>query len=74
MQKAGLEVLLDDRKEGPGFKFKDSDLLGLPVRVVLGDKTWNAEQKLEVVWRKTGEKQLVSREELISVLKAGLNG
>ena len=74
MQNAGLEVLLDDRKEGPGFKFKDSDLLGLPVRVVLGDKTWNAEQKLEVVWRKTGEKQLVSREELISVLKAGLNG
>lgn len=74
LQASGLEVILDDRKEGPGFKFKDSDLLGLPVRVVLGDKTWNAEQKLEVVWRKTGEKQLVSKEELVSVLKAGLNG
>lgn len=74
LQAAGLEVILDDRKEGPGFKFKDSDLLGLPVRVVLGDKTWNAEQKLEVVWRKSGEKQLIAREELVSALKAGLNG
>lgn len=74
LQAAGLEVILDDRKEGPGFKFKDSDLLGLPVRVVLGDKTWNAEKKLEVVWRKSGEKQLVSREELVAIIKAGLSG
>ncbi len=74
LQQAGLEVLLDDRKEGPGFKFKDSDLLGLPVRVVLGDKTWSTEQKLEVVWRKSGEKQLVSRQDLSAVLKAGLGG
>ncbi|MCX5892689.1 MAG: proline--tRNA ligase [Deltaproteobacteria bacterium] len=36
---AGIEVLLDDRDERPGVKFKDCDLLGLPLRVVIGAKT-----------------------------------
>lgn len=36
--KAGIEVLLDDRKERTGVKFKDMDLIGIPVRVVVGDK------------------------------------
>ena len=72
LQNLGYEVLLDDRKVGPGFKFKDSDLLGLPVRVVVGDKTWKEHQKLELVWRHNGEKLLVSKEELAGVLKAGL--
>ena len=43
---AGLEVLFDDRKAGPGFKFKDSDLLGLPVRVVLGERDFKKNQNL----------------------------
>ena len=34
-----MEVLLDDRDERPGVKFKDCDLLGLPLRVVVGPKT-----------------------------------
>ncbi len=34
--KAGVEVLLDDRKERPGVKFKDADLLGIPVRITVG--------------------------------------
>jgi prolyl-tRNA synthetase len=37
-EKAGLEVLLDDRDIGPGVKFKDHDLIGNPVRVVVGGK------------------------------------
>jgi prolyl-tRNA synthetase len=34
----GIEVLLDDRSERPGVKFNDADLLGIPFRVVIGDK------------------------------------
>ena len=36
----GFEVLFDDRDVGAGFKFKDADLLGLPLRAVVGDKSW----------------------------------
>ncbi|MEL6498045.1 MAG: proline--tRNA ligase [Planctomycetota bacterium] len=35
---AGLSVLIDDRKERPGVKFKDADLIGIPVRLTIGDK------------------------------------
>jgi len=38
LKKAGVEVLLDDRNERPGVKFADADLIGYPVRVVVGDK------------------------------------
>jgi prolyl-tRNA synthetase len=36
---AGVEALLDDRDERPGVKFKDADLLGIPLRVTIGNKT-----------------------------------
>jgi len=36
---AGIDVLLDDRDERPGFKFKDADLIGIPLRVVVGKKS-----------------------------------
>ncbi|MBY0261493.1 MAG: hypothetical protein K2Q20_04080, partial [Phycisphaerales bacterium] len=35
---AGYDVLVDDRDERPGVKFKDADLLGIPLRVTIGDK------------------------------------
>ncbi len=38
LEKLGVEVLLDDREERPGVKFKDADLIGIPLRVVIGDK------------------------------------
>jgi len=38
LEKAGVEVLLDDRDERPGVKFNDADLTGIPWRVVVGDK------------------------------------
>ena len=53
LQSAGVEVLLDDRDERPGSKFKDADLLGIPFRVMLG-KTWEKEGKVEVRLRKSG--------------------
>lgn len=49
-----IEVFIDDRDERPGFKFKDADLIGFPVRVVVGRKGFDAAQ-LEVVNRKTKE-------------------
>lgn len=38
LTKAGIEVILDDRNERPGVKFTDSELIGFPVRIVVGDK------------------------------------
>jgi len=47
---AGIEVLLDDRDERPGVKFKDMDLIGIPLRVVVGEKNLpNVEVKLRTV-------------------------
>ena len=47
---AGIEVLLDDRDVRAGVKFKDADLLGIPFRVVLGERGL-AQGKLEIKWR-----------------------
>jgi prolyl-tRNA synthetase len=68
LEDAGLEVLFDDRDERPGVKFKDCDLLGLPLRVVLGPKTLAAAQA-EVRHRRTGETVLVPLEELVFYLQ-----
>lgn len=54
LKKVGLETVIDDRNERPGVKFKDADLIGYPLRVVVGTKTLT-EGKLEVKIRKTGE-------------------
>jgi prolyl-tRNA synthetase len=51
----GVEVLLDDRDERPGFKFKDADLVGIPLRVTIGPKGLAA-GKVEVQWRRDGER------------------
>ncbi|WP_144461072.1 proline--tRNA ligase [Siminovitchia fortis] len=59
-------VLFDDRNERPGVKFKDSDLIGMPVRVTVGKKA--AEGIVEIKIRKSGEMQEVKAEELLDVL------
>jgi prolyl-tRNA synthetase len=69
MLSSGLEVVYDDRNVGPGNKFKDSDLLGLPYRVVLGERDFGASGELEVIERKSGAITKVKREDLISTLK-----
>jgi prolyl-tRNA synthetase len=56
--KKGIEVLLDDTSQRPGFKFKDADLLGLPVQITLGSRTLR-EGNIEVKIRKTGTKETV---------------
>jgi prolyl-tRNA synthetase len=63
LQKRGVEVLFDDRDARPGEKFADSDLLGIPYRVV-ASKRGKEEGKFEVVTRQTGEVRSLSEEEL----------
>jgi prolyl-tRNA synthetase len=64
----GIEVLYDDREETPGAKFKDADLIGIPLRVTLGEK--NLKNGLvEIKERKTGEVSLVKKEEVLSKIK-----
>lgn len=53
LKKAGIEVLIDDRNERAGVKFKDADLIGIPVRINVGKGA--AEGKVEFVVRKTLE-------------------
>jgi len=57
------EILFDDRSARPGEKFADADLIGLPYRVVISEKTL-AEDSAEVTNRKTGESKLVKLNEL----------
>ncbi|MEM7586043.1 MAG: proline--tRNA ligase [Acidobacteriota bacterium] len=59
LQERGIEVLYDDRKERPGVKFKDADLIGIPLRVVVGQKGL-AEGKIEVSLRRDREKLSVA--------------
>jgi prolyl-tRNA synthetase len=54
LTKAGLEVLYDDRDERPGVKFKDADLLGLPLRITVGSRALK-EGVVEVRRRRTGD-------------------
>src|SRR5262249_5347437 len=63
LEAAGVEVLLDDRDERPGVKFKDADLIGLPLRVTIG-KTL-AQGQVELMPRRTRRTTLVPVEEVV---------
>ena len=54
----GIEVLLDDRDERPGSKFKDAELLGIPLRVTVGARGLK-EQSFELQDRQTGEQSML---------------
>ena len=68
----GIEVLYDDREETPGVKFKDADLIGIPLRVTLGEK--NLKKGLvEIKKRRTGEISLLKKDEAVSKIKELIN-
>ncbi|NLJ75544.1 MAG: proline--tRNA ligase [Firmicutes bacterium] len=54
LEDAGVEVVLDDRNERPGVKFKDADLIGFPIRVTIGPKSLK-QGKVEITMRRTKE-------------------
>jgi prolyl-tRNA synthetase len=65
LREKGVEVLYDDRDERPGVKFKDADLIGIPVRLVVGAKSL-ADGKAEVSLRRDREKHLVTVSEAVA--------
>ena len=68
--KAGVQVLYDYRQGvSPGFKFKDADLLGMPVQVIVGER--NLKQgNIELKFRKSGERKVIASAQIVNeVLK-----
>ena len=65
---AGIEVLLDDREVSAGEKFADSDLIGIPMRVVVSDKSMLA-GGVEIKERTKDESEIISIEELFATYK-----
>ena len=64
LQKQGINVLYDDRNEPAGVKFKDADLLGMPYRLIISDKTGD---KIELKKRNEKETKLITLKELENV-------
>lgn len=62
------DVVLDDRKERAGVKFNDADLIGYPVQLVVG-KDFKANGNVEIKIRRTGEKEVLSKEKAVERVK-----
>jgi prolyl-tRNA synthetase len=67
LEQAGFDVLLDDRDERPGVKFKDADLVGIPFRINVGKKV--SEGKIELVRRSTRESQDANIAEIVDTFR-----
>ncbi|MEG2658392.1 MAG: proline--tRNA ligase [Clostridiales bacterium] len=65
----GYEVILDDRPERAGVKFKDADLIGIPLRITIGDKSL-AKGELEYKIRRDGEAGVISVDNAVSEIDA----
>lgn len=65
----GVEVIFDDRKERPGVMFADMELIGVPHMVVIGEKNL-ANGEIEYKNRRTGEKQMIAKAQLLDFLKS----
>ena len=61
LESAGIDVLLDDRDQRAGVKFKDADLIGLPLRVVIGERGLK-QGKIEVKWRWDEKPEMIDLE------------
>lgn len=71
LKAVGIEVLLDDRDARPGFMFADMELIGIPHRVVIGDKHLD-EGKVEYKGRRDAEMQLIALDEIVPFLERTL--
>lgn len=68
LQGQGIEVLLDDRDERAGVKFKDADLIGIPLRVTIGPRRL-LEGRVELRTRRTGEVSVVPLADIVKTVK-----
>ncbi len=74
LAQAGFDVLVDDRDERPGVKFKDADLIGIPIRLTIGDKAL-AEGSVEFKLRRdSGKGELVKIGDVVARCLATANG
>jgi prolyl-tRNA synthetase len=73
LNNAGIEVLLDDRNETAGIKFKDGDLIGIPIKVVLGKK-FAETGKIEIKLRKDGSSRMTDKTEVLKNVKELIGG
>ncbi|WP_241606208.1 proline--tRNA ligase [Rosenbergiella epipactidis] len=67
LRSAGLDVILDDRKERPGVMFADMELIGVPHAIVIGDRNLD-NNEIEYKNRRTGEKEMLSPEAIVERL------
>jgi prolyl-tRNA synthetase len=72
LNQAGVEALLDDRDERAGFKFKDADLIGIPVRIVTGKSLKDG--NVEVVKRSSGESMVVAIDDVVALVQGWVQG
>jgi prolyl-tRNA synthetase len=68
LQAAGIEVLLDDRNVRPGFMFADMELIGIPHRIVVGEKSLD-EGKVEYRGRRESENSFIPLEEIVGFIQ-----
>ena len=68
----GVEVLLDDRKERPGIMFADADLLGIPHRIVIGEKSL-AKGEIEYKYRRAESSEDIAKDGIVEFIKSALN-
>ena len=62
--KNNIEVIYDDREERPGVKFKDMDLIGIPLRITIGKKI--ADDKVELKFRKNGVQEEIALSNIVN--------
>lgn len=67
LREAGVEVVLDDRDERPGVKFKDADLIGFPIRVTIGAKSLQ-QGEMEITLRRTKETRHVPVDQVVTTI------
>ncbi len=70
LQQAGIEVLWDERKERPGVKFKDAELIGLPFQIVVGDRS--LDDGVVEIGRRGGERRAVPVSDAAGIVRAEL--
>ncbi len=68
LKRAGIEVLYDNRNDRAGVKFNDADLIGLPIRIIIGDKSLK-DGKVEIKARSREEMELVAVESAVAKVK-----
>jgi prolyl-tRNA synthetase len=70
---AGLDVLVDDRDQRPGVKFKDADLIGVPLRVVVGERGLK-DGTIEMKWRDQSEAKHIAAADAAATIDAEIRG